>query len=258
MAIKYTKRAGGPIRESVSHLFDKVNIESDGIICGVHGCSDKVAGRGLCRKHYARVRRHGRIDGDNKFAKKSHPMHALWNTMRQRNYRCERWKNFWLFVEDVGERPTKFHVLRRLDASKDAGPDNFKWSALETTEKVIDGNVIILRRTRSNDPSVTKRGMLAKYGITPDEYGSMLKAQNGCCAICKEKETYTNGKTGREFALAVDHEHSTGIVRGLLCAACNRALGLMQDSPKRLASAVAYLGRAQANTSRIEQKEIVA
>lgn len=73
-----------------------------------------------------------------------------------------------------------------------------------------------------------------KYGITADEYQSMLVSQNGVCAICKKKCT-----CGR--SLAVDHNHETGLVRGLLCSKCNRAIGLFDDSYELLLVAANYL-----------------
>lgn len=71
------------------------------------------------------------------------------------------------------------------------------------------------------------------YGITEEDYYRMYEEQQGCCAICGEKET--NRK------LSVDHCHNTKAVRGLLCNACNKGLGLFEDSPIRLNSAIIYL-----------------
>ena len=74
------------------------------------------------------------------------------------------------------------------------------------------------------------------YGITFDEYESMLDAQDGVCAICREKCT-----TGR--MLAVDHNHITGEVRGLLCRGCNQGIGLLKGDggSKLLFAAIKYL-----------------
>lgn len=52
------------------------------------------------------------------------------------------------------------------------------------------------------------------YGVTPERYDEMLSAQDGVCAICSKP-----CHTGRR--LAVDHDHATGVVRGLLCYRCN-------------------------------------
>ncbi len=76
-----------------------------------------------------------------------------------------------------------------------------------------------------------------KYGITLDEYQRMLAAQGGVCAICK-------GTCPRKNRLAVDHDHSTGEVRGLLCDPCNSAIGIMEDSPERLRAAADYIEAA--------------
>jgi len=65
------------------------------------------------------------------------------------------------------------------------------------------------------------------------EYDRLLSAQNGVCKICKKPETGVHSyKTNEPKMLAVDHKHGTLIVRGLLCHKCNRAIGLLQDSPE--------------------------
>ena len=71
------------------------------------------------------------------------------------------------------------------------------------------------------------------YGITTIEFAGLVMAQGGRCAICRE------APAGKE--LAIDHDHATGKVRGLLCANCNLALGLLHDDPKLMLSAVEYL-----------------
>lgn len=73
-------------------------------------------------------------------------------------------------------------------------------------------------------------------GMTWARYEQMIEAQNGLCAICGA----TEAENGR--ALAVDHDHSTGEPRGLLCFNCNIALGKFQDNPKILRRALDYLG----------------
>lgn len=79
--------------------------------------------------------------------------------------------------------------------------------------------------------------MLKQYGITIEQYDEMLRAQNNSCAICK---TDTPGGRGR---WAVDHCHSTGRVRGLLCASCNLGLGHFKDNQAFLAEAISYLNK---------------
>lgn len=75
-----------------------------------------------------------------------------------------------------------------------------------------------------------------KFGITKEEYLSLLESQNGVCAICGNPETCIRNK-----ALAVDHSHITRRVRGLLCSNCNKAIGLLKDDPKIVQKALNYL-----------------
>ena len=72
------------------------------------------------------------------------------------------------------------------------------------------------------------------YGIGLEKYNSLLSEQSGVCAICKNE--CVSGKK-----LAVDHDHYTGEVRGLLCCKCNRGLGNFGDNIDLLKSAVLYL-----------------
>lgn len=73
-----------------------------------------------------------------------------------------------------------------------------------------------------------------KFGLSIEQYDSMMKAQNGVCMICKNPCA-----SGRR--LAVDHDHETNRVRGLLCMACNQALGFFRDNVSLLKAAIAYL-----------------
>jgi hypothetical protein len=70
-----------------------------------------------------------------------------------------------------------------------------------------------------------------RYGISQEEYLARFDAQGGRCPICS---TATD-------ELQVDHCHATGVVRGLLCSSCNRAIGLLGDDLAALERAVAYL-----------------
>lgn len=77
------------------------------------------------------------------------------------------------------------------------------------------------------------RHRVEKYGITRMDYADMLAAQNGTCAICKQPPS---GKR-----LAIDHCHTSGKVRALLCSHCNTSLGLFRDDPRLLVAAARYL-----------------
>jgi len=77
--------------------------------------------------------------------------------------------------------------------------------------------------------------------ITPAEYQKLFKEQNGLCAICKHPEQAIDPRYNTPRSLAVDHNHMTGLNRGLLCTACNTALGKMEDNIERLQAAITYL-----------------
>lgn len=63
-----------------------------------------------------------------------------------------------------------------------------------------------------------ERHLLNKYGITLDQYESLLKEQNGCCAVCGKHQTEFNTR------LCVDHDHKSNEIRGLLCTYCNHRI----------------------------------
>lgn len=80
-------------------------------------------------------------------------------------------------------------------------------------------------------------------GVTEDDYQRMLAAQDDSCAVCGLRIEEYRTKYNRYTQFSVDHNHSTGEVRGLLCHNCNRALGMLQDDPEILWRAVSYLER---------------
>jgi hypothetical protein len=87
-----------------------------------------------------------------------------------------------------------------------------------------------------------RRALLKKqYGITLEEYHYKLKEQDGKCAICGNGETALSKNSKRVKSLAVDHCHTTGKVRGLLCHACNMVLGYAKDNVNNLHNAAKYL-----------------
>lgn len=88
------------------------------------------------------------------------------------------------------------------------------------------------RRYRANNPDNYKSSKLKhKYGITLEELNQMKEEQKNTCYICPNDSE----------ELVVDHCHSTEKVRGLLCPACNKALGFFRDSPDNLHNAIKYL-----------------
>jgi hypothetical protein len=84
-----------------------------------------------------------------------------------------------------------------------------------------------------NKDSWTLAKRCARRGITPEQLVDRYERQEGCCAICKDGIELMDS--------AIDHNHETGEFRGVLCKQCNRALGMFEDSPIVLRSALEYL-----------------
>lgn len=85
-----------------------------------------------------------------------------------------------------------------------------------------------------------KSKMLRRFGLTLADFDRLLAMQGGVCAICRQAS-----QAGRWRRFAVDHDHTTGEVRGLLCRACNTGLGFFADAVKRLMQAIQYLSASE-------------
>lgn len=87
----------------------------------------------------------------------------------------------------------------------------------------------------------TRKYLRKEYGISYEEYMKMYNLHDGKCHICQQRGFRID--KNQKLDLAVDHCHTTGIVRGMLCHNCNRGLGLFQDNINYLLNAVDYLER---------------
>jgi nitrate/TMAO reductase-like tetraheme cytochrome c subunit len=95
----------------------------------------------------------------------------------------------------------------------------------------------IQKKYERNNPDARKNTLLkSAYGISLSDFQKMQIEQNNRCAICKSISR-----------LDVDHCHSSGKVRGLLCGHCNRAIGLLRDSPTIAKNASKYLRKNENN-----------
>lgn len=78
-----------------------------------------------------------------------------------------------------------------------------------------------------------KKKLADEFGMAPEDYWEMFDRQGGLCAICRNQPDWRR--------LAVDHDHVTGAVRGLLCSQCNTGLGFFKDDPELVQVALCYL-----------------
>jgi hypothetical protein len=84
-----------------------------------------------------------------------------------------------------------------------------------------------------------------RYELSQEAYDAQLAEQGGLCEICREPNP--PGRGGASRPLSVDHDHVTGQNRGLLCDACNKALGFIRDSQELVIRLLVYLRKYQAS-----------
>ena len=110
-----------------------------------------------------------------------------------------------------------------------------KYGILESMGEVND----FLENMRT--PEMRDKHYRHKHGynklLTDDQYNKLFRKQNGNCAICNTHQSKLNKR------LFVDHNHETGLVRGLLCGKCNTLLGFANDSQEILEQAKIYLNK---------------
>ena len=214
--------------------------------CHVHNCTQPVVAKGLCRKHYMRVQRHGDVEEtrpDDWGKREKHPAYSSWCNLR-RHHRLdmqESWReDFWSFVKDVPEKPEKSQA-QRCDSTKPWSKDNFYWKEKRGGSEEFREYMREWRKKarQANPEYYLEQDLKKNYGVTLEWYRDTLSKQNNVCAICKTSEVAVI--QGKVIAMSVDHCHKTGKPRGLLCTKCNRGLGLFKDNVDNLKSAIKYL-----------------
>lgn len=100
---------------------------------------------------------------------------------------------------------------------------------------LVKGRPLSLRKKRSNRNCELRK----RYGITLEQFEEMAAKQKGRCAVCRQPPRNKHG-------LCLDHCHRTGRVRGLLCAGCNTAIGVLERDKRWTAAALNYLKAAAA------------
>lgn len=108
----------------------------------------------------------------------------------------------------------------------------------EIAEKMKDYYIAHRAERKEHDTSMQLK---RKYGISLEDYREFHKRQGGVCGICGMPEQTIDPRTNKTLNLPVDHDHETGIVRGLLCSNCNRGLGMYKNNPALLRKAADYL-----------------
>ena len=112
--------------------------------------------------------------------------------------------------------------------------ESLKWGKEHKERKNIRA-----RQRRAENPMLDKTRPLERMGLSLKDYEKFFHTQGGKCAICGKSETMT--RHGKLKRLAVDHNHKTGDIRGLLCSRCNLAIGMFEEDISILENAIEYL-----------------
>lgn len=155
--------------------------------------------------------------------------------------RCKKPKQTKYFYHDKNRKDGfKSYCKRCHIESQD--PEKVRAVKRNWAKKTYDADPVTAKANqnayRATRPGAHLNGHLRrKYGITLEEYESMVEAQNGKCLICHFPPLEGD-------RLVVDHDHKTKKIRGLLCRNCNLVLGHASDNTKILLAAIAYLEAA--------------
>lgn len=178
--------------------------------------------------------------------REKHPAYRAWCSIKRYHYQNapKHWlEDFWSFVKDVPEKPLEGKAYR-IDHEKPWSPENFYWKEPRLSIQKRADHAAYMRewqkQIRAANPKYGKDSFLKRtYGIDLAWYEVQHDKQGGKCAICDQLETaQIRGKT---LSLAVDHCHETGEIRGLLCRACNNAIGALRHDQRLLQKAIDYL-----------------
>lgn len=195
-------------------------------ICTVEGCDRKHKARGYCQTHYMQFKRGAPVVPEIKVR------------VHGRALTCE--------VEDC-DKPEQALGLCAMHYARQLRHGSTDWRDRSKPVKEC--------RIEGCDRPLLWKGLCQRhaqrdkkcrdFGVDIDWFMARGAAQNWVCAICKHPERATDGASKELRDLALDHCHTHGHVRGLLCSSCNRALGLFQDSSTILRKAADYLDSHQ-------------
>lgn len=234
--------------------------------CAIEGCTKPSYRRGLCTSHSRKERLYGdpnlpnRRPGPKSSGEPGHQ--KLDPAERERRFRARRLANevrgicvaghertapngYWKTAKGYagGKRwicrlcarnwQTKFLGRPPIPDDRPIAPRNRdKTHCAKGHEYSPENTYIKNDGARACKTCTRDRWIRKTYGLEPEDYDRLLKKQKGGCGICQ-------GVLGEN--LHVDHDHTTGAVRGLLCSACNTGLGQFQDSASLLRAALRYL-----------------
>lgn len=176
------------------------------LICTIPDCLNKSQARSLCAKHNRRLR----LYGDALQRKRGEALNP--NSTHKKCVACLR-------LVSVLEFPKAGKGMNRHGVP-------YLQSRCKPCYSDYASSLPSRRSSR-------RRRTLAQYGLTVEDYQAMFDSQDGKCSTCDH--------IANRQVLEVDHDHQTGLVRGLLCRGCNSALGAIDDNIQTLRNLIKYL-----------------
>ena len=190
--------------------------------CTVSGCDGQHHARGYCFSHYAQFKR-----GHS-------PSEPIKKRVMQKLPECE---------EEGCCEPVKAKNLCQMHYQRLLRHGHVRPGTRAKTMKkcIIENCDNTLYAKSLCHAHYIKERKWKSSGVDARRYQEMLREQGTVCAICGKPERRPDKASGKIKDLAIDHCHSTGAVRALLCSNCNTALGLFNDDPALLGKAQAYV-----------------
>lgn len=143
----------------------------------------------------------------------------------------------------MGRQPKYFGDKAEYDRQKQAAyRARLKQERPEKYREILDHKKAYSAQWRKDNPekhqAFNDKHRYYAYGLTDVTIAKLFAEQDGKCPICENELPFEKSRKW-----VIDHNHDTGKVRGILCHACNRALGQFKDSPAMLMKAIAYVER---------------
>lgn len=189
--------------------------------CTAEGCSRKHKARGWCQTHYMMFKRGSEV-GPIKPRERNKPEQC---------------------IEEGCNEPVKAKGLCKAHYQRLLRHGHTRYHDRKKAPKrcLVPNCENYVYAKKLCHSHYAKQRFWQNKGFDVFDYLKLLEDQNGVCKICGQPETIVDGKSGKIKDLAIDHCHKTNVIRGLLCSACNTALGLFEDNRNTLMSAIDYL-----------------
>jgi hypothetical protein len=229
--------------------------------CDGPDCNRQAIKKGYCNAHYSQFRLHGYTW---RFGEKPHKQRRTCTFEG-----CEKFRSAFGLCASHSKQSRLGIELRPIREARPTAEEGYSWCSTckqfravedfvwdktrdQPSRRCADCHATAQRKYNARPGQRLARRasrLRSKCKIEPDDYERRYGEQGGKCLICDTSIPYLlTDIEGENKDHAVDHDHTTGDVRGLLCSFCNRALGMMQDDPDRLEAAARYLRERSARS----------